>query len=82
VSLGIVRFSRSLAHTVATWNEIMKVKPEQRSELGVNQLSMKHVSLQDESILEAYKIMAREKIDLVPAANRETPAKVAGVLTS
>lgn len=68
---------------VVTWNEIMKVKPEERSGLRVNQLPVKHVSVfLDESILEAYKVMTREKIDLIPVVDRQTPTKVVGVLTS
>lgn len=70
-------------HGVVTWNEIMEVKPEQRSELRVEQLPVKHVSIfPDESILEAYKIMVREKIDLLPVINKEAPTKVIGVLTN
>jgi Zn-dependent protease/CBS domain-containing protein len=68
---------------VVTWNEIMKVKPEQRSELRVEQLPLKQVSIfQDESILEAYKTMSREKMDLLPVVDREAPTKIVGVVTS
>jgi Zn-dependent protease len=68
---------------VVTWNEIMKVKPEQRNELRVEQLPIKQISVfADESILEAYKVMTREKIDLIPVVERETLAKVVGVVTS
>jgi len=68
---------------IVTWKEIMKIKPEQRSALRVEQLPKKQVSIfPDESILEAYKIMTREKIDLVPVVDRETPTKVVGVVTS
>lgn len=68
---------------IVTWNEIMKIKPEQRSGLAVGQMPVKQVSVfQDESILEAYKIMSREKIDLVPVVDREAPTKVVGVVTS
>jgi Zn-dependent protease/CBS domain-containing protein len=68
---------------IVTWDEIMKVKPEQRSQMAVGQLPVKHVSVfSDESILEAYKIMGREKIDLLPVADREAPGKVFGVVTS
>jgi Zn-dependent protease len=68
---------------IVTWNEIMKVKPEQRIELRVEQLPTKQVSVfQDESILEAYKVMIREKIDLIPVVDREAPTKVVGVVTS
>jgi CBS domain-containing protein len=70
-------------HGIVTWNEIMKVKPEQRSELKVEQMPMKQISVfSDESILEAYKIMTREKIDLVPVVDKAQPAKVIGVVTS
>jgi Zn-dependent protease/CBS domain-containing protein len=68
---------------VVTWNEIMKVKPEQRSTLRIEQLPMKQIStFADESILETYKIMGREKIDLVPVVTREAPTKVVGVVTN
>jgi CBS domain-containing protein len=68
---------------VVTWNEIMKVKPEQRNELRVEQLPIKQISVFiDESILEAHKVMTREKIDLTPVVERENPSKVVGVLTS
>jgi Zn-dependent protease/CBS domain-containing protein len=68
---------------VVGWDEIMKVKPEERSSLTVGQMPLKCFSIfQDESILEAYKVMTREKIDLLPVVNREAPDKIAGVLTS
>lgn len=68
---------------VVTWNDLMKVKPEERSAHRVEQMPLKNISVyQDESILEANKIMTREKIDLIPVVDRETPTKVVGVLTS
>jgi len=68
---------------IVTWNEIMKVKQEQRNELRVEQLPMRKISVfSDESILEAYKVMLHEKIDLVPVVERETPGKIVGVVTS
>jgi Zn-dependent protease/CBS domain-containing protein len=68
---------------VVTWSEIMKVEPEQRNKLRVEQLPIKQISVfSDESILEAYKVMNREKIDLIPVVERERPSKVAGVITS
>jgi Zn-dependent protease/CBS domain-containing protein len=68
---------------VVSWDEIMKVKPEQRTSLSVGQMPLKCFSVfQDESILEAYKVMTREKIDLLPAVDREAPDKIVGVLTS
>jgi CBS domain-containing protein len=49
----------------------------------VEQLPIRQISVfVDESILEAYKVMTREKIDLIPVVERETTTKVVGVLTS
>jgi Zn-dependent protease/CBS domain-containing protein len=68
---------------IVTWNEVMKVKPEERNQLHVEQLPVKKILIfQDESILEAYKIMTKEKVDLVPVVVREDPNKVIGVVTS
>ncbi len=68
---------------VVTWSELMKVKPEQRSALTVEQMPLKNIYIyQDEAILEANKIMTREKIGLIPVVNRQAPSKVVGVITS
>ena len=68
---------------IVTWSELMKVKPEERSTLRVEQMPLKNISVfEDESILEANKIMMREKIDLIPVVDKETPTKIVGVLTS
>ena len=67
---------------VATWNDLIKVKPEERSALRVEQIQLKKISVyQDESILEAKTIMNKERIDLIPVVDREMPTKVVGVLT-
>ena len=68
---------------VVVWDEIMKIKPEQRRELKVGEMPLKSVGVfQDESILEAYHIMTREKIDLIPVVDKENPKKIVGVLTN
>jgi len=68
---------------VVTWSELMKVKPEERGALAVEEMPLKNISIvEDESILEANKIMAREKIDLIPVVDKQSPKKVVGVLTS
>ena len=68
---------------IVTWNEIMKVKQAQRNTIRVETLEKKQISVfEDESILEAYKIMTREKIDLLPVVDRAMPTKVIGVLTN
>lgn len=67
---------------IVTWNEIMKVKPEQRSELRIEQLPITQVTVfADESILEAHKVMLKQKIDLVPVVDKEAPTKAVGVVT-
>jgi Zn-dependent protease/CBS domain-containing protein len=68
---------------IVTWNEIIKITPQQRNNLKVSQLPLKNISTHpDEAVFEAYKIMTREKIDLLPVIDKETPTKVVGVLTS
>jgi len=68
---------------VVIWNEIIKVAPEQRNNLKVEQMPLKNISTYpDEAVLEVYKLMTKEKIDLIPVVDRETPTKVIGVLTS
>lgn len=68
---------------IVTWSEIMKISPERRSLLQLQQLPVKQVStFLDASILEAYKIMTREKIDIVPVVEKEAPAKAVGVVTN
>ena len=68
---------------VVTWDELIKIKPEERGTLKVEQMPLRNISVfEDESILEANKIIIQEKIDLIPVVDRETPTKVVGVLTS
>jgi len=68
---------------VATWNEIIKVPKEQRSTMRVEQIPMKNIStFPDEAVFEAYKLMTREKIDLLPVVDKDAPTKVVGVLTN
>ncbi len=68
---------------IITWSELMKIKSEERSALRVEQMPLKNISVyEDESILEANKIMSTEKIDLIPVVDKENPTKIVGVLTS
>ncbi len=68
---------------VVTWNELMKIAPEQRNTLKVGEMPLKKISVcQDESVLEAYKITTRQRMDLLPVVDCETSTKVVGVLTS
>ncbi len=66
---------------VVCWDEIVKVKPEERNRVTMGQIEAKHVSISpDEPVLEAYKVMEREKIHLVPVVDKE--GKTVGVITS
>jgi len=68
---------------VVTWDEINRVDPTLRAQKRVSELHSKKISIfPDESILEAYKLMTKEKVDLIPVVFREDPNKVAGVVTS
>jgi Zn-dependent protease/CBS domain-containing protein len=68
---------------IVTWAELMKVKPQERSVLRIEQMPLKNIFVhEDESILEANKIMTNEKIDLIPVVIKADPIKVVGVLTS
>jgi len=79
---ALVEKDGALSGTVC-WDDIQKVKPEQRKEMRIENLPIKSFSIsQDESVLEAYKIMSREKMHLLPVVDREAPTKVVGVLTS
>ncbi len=68
---------------VVIWNEIIKIAPEQRSNMKVEQMPIKNIFVShDEAVLEASKLMTKEKIDLLPVVEKETPTKVVGVLTN
>jgi len=65
------------------WSEIIKVPQEQRANMRVEQMPLKNISIYpDEAVFEAYKTMTKEKIDLLPVVDKQTPTKVVGVLTS
>jgi Zn-dependent protease/CBS domain-containing protein len=68
---------------VVTWSEIIKVPQDQRINLRVEQMPLKNISTDlDQAIFEAYKLMTREKIDLLPVVDKQNPTKIVGVLTS
>ncbi len=68
---------------IVTWNELVKVSSDQRDMLRIGQMPLKKISIHDdESILEANKIITREKIDLIPVVQKENPSKLVGVITS
>ncbi len=68
---------------LVVWDELTKIKPEQRSQLRIADMPLRKVSVYaNESVLEAEKIMVNEKISVLPVLNREDPSKVNCVLTS
>ena len=68
---------------VVTWSEIVKINPDQRQSITVADMPLKNTSIHpEESVIEAYKLMIREKIDLLPVIGNDNPNKVVGVLTS
>jgi Zn-dependent protease/CBS domain-containing protein len=68
---------------VATWDEIIKVPKDQRGAMAIARLPMKTIfTFPDEAVFEAYKLMTRERIDLLPVVDKDSPSKVVGVLTS
>lgn len=68
---------------IVTWSEIMKVKEGQRSAMLIEQLPLIQVSVfADDSVLEAHKVMLKQRIDLVPVVEKENPRRITGVLTN
>jgi CBS domain-containing protein len=68
---------------MVTWNELTKVSVEERNALLVGQMPLKKIAVyEDESILEANKVILREKINILPVVQKENPSKVVGVLTN
>ncbi len=68
---------------IVTWSELMKVTPDQRDNLRIEQMPLAKIAVyEDESILEANKISIREKIDVIPVVDKENPTKLIGAITS
>ncbi len=68
---------------LVVWDDLVKVMPEQRGQMKIEQMPLKKVAVyQDESVLEAQKIMLRERIDVMPIVERSDPTKVVCVLTT
>ena len=68
---------------LVVWDELVKVNPEQRSQLTIAQMPLRKVYVSSgESVLEAHKIMLKEKIDVLPVVDKGAPEKVVCVLTS
>jgi Zn-dependent protease/CBS domain-containing protein len=67
---------------IVTWSELMKINPEQRNSLQVEQMPQKNITVSpDDPVLEANKILNREKIDLIPVIEKNGKS-IVGVVTS
>jgi CBS domain-containing protein len=65
------------------WKDLVKVKPEERNSLTIQQMPVKNISmLQNESVLEAQKLMTRNQIDVMPIVDQNDPTKIVCVLTT
>jgi Zn-dependent protease/predicted transcriptional regulator len=68
---------------IIEWADIMKIKPENRNSVQIQDLPLKKFFIyDDESVLEANKLMAREKIDLLPVVEKFDEYKIVGVITN
>ncbi|UCG00308.1 MAG: site-2 protease family protein [Candidatus Heimdallarchaeota archaeon] len=68
---------------VITWNDIIKMAPEAQSNAIVADLMVKPLSiLPNRSVFDAYKIMAKEKTQLIPVIDDNAPCNIMGVITS
>ncbi|HUJ84972.1 MAG TPA: site-2 protease family protein [Candidatus Acidoferrales bacterium] len=67
---------------VVVWDDIVKVKPEQRNQLRIDQMPIKKFfAYPDESVLEGQKILTRERTSVLPIVDRADPSKLTCVLT-
>lgn len=68
---------------VITWDDLLKVPPEVRPITRVGDLRIKPLSiLIENSVLDAYKVMAKERTRLIPVVNSEAPCNLLGVITN
>lgn len=68
---------------VVTWNDIIKNAPEAQSNAIVADLMVTPLSiLPDRSVFDAYKLMAKEKTQLISVIDNTAPCNIMGVITS
>jgi CBS domain-containing protein len=68
---------------VITWDELLKVPQAIRAVTRVGDLQIKPLSITtDKSVLDAYKVMIKEKTRLIPVIHAEAPCNVMGVITN
>ena len=68
---------------VVVWDDLVKIKPGERNQLKIEQMPIRKIAVfPDESVLEAQKIMTRERIDVMPVVDRQNQSKIVCVLTT
>ena len=68
---------------IVTFEDMIKVPPEKRSETRVEEIASKKliIAYPDESVLEAYKKMMKYKIGRILIVEKENPTKLIGIIT-
>lgn len=70
-------------HGIVKWSDLVQIKPEERSTITVEHMPLSKVAVyEDDSILEANKIIATRKFDIIPVVKRGHPTKPVGIITS
>ncbi|MFX1284846.1 MAG: site-2 protease family protein [Promethearchaeota archaeon] len=68
---------------VITWDDIIKIPPESRSNAIVADFMIKPLSISpDRSVFDAYKLMAKKKVQLIPVLDSNAPCSIMGVITN
>ncbi len=68
---------------VITWDDIIKIAPESRSNAVVADLMIKPLSISpDRSVFDAYKLMVKKKTQLIPVLDSNAPCNILGVITN
>lgn len=68
---------------IITWDDIIRFAPAARYITRVGDLSLKSLSIQpNHSVLDAYKLMVKEKTHLIPVIDDNAPCNIMGVITN
>jgi Zn-dependent protease/CBS domain-containing protein len=67
---------------IIAWNDLLQTLPEQRDSIKISQLPLRVITVfPNDSILEIYKKMTKENIDMMPVVEQDNPNQVIGVIT-
>lgn len=79
----LIVYDRGELLGIITWDDIIKIPPESRFYAQVADLSIKPLFiLPDSSVLDAYKLMVKEKTHLIPVTDSNAPFNILGVITN